>query len=125
MIARTQLEEAPKDIKRLEVLKPNNSPSMGERYDMAIAKERRLEVASQPEVSKSAKAKVDKAKVSIALEAEAKSKKIDIKSAKTKSKKNKVELDETALNNVEALEEEDSVKEGIDWSESEDDNDSE
>ena len=54
-LSRSKLEEAPKDIKRIEVLKPSNIPSVGEQYDMAIAKEKRLEVAQQPVVSEVAK----------------------------------------------------------------------
>lgn len=121
MLARSKLEEAPKDVRRIEVLKPNNTPSMGERYEMAIAKERRLEVASQPVVSKAAKAKAKK--IESAVEADTKPE--DTKDLKKKKVvKKKMELDESALNNVEALKEEDEVQEGINWSESESDGES-
>ena len=53
--ARSQLLEAPKDVKRLEVLKPSNVPTMNDRYEASIAKEKRLEQASQPVLSDAAK----------------------------------------------------------------------
>ena len=122
MLERTKLTEAPKDIRRLEVLKPNNTPSTGERYDMAIAKERRLEVASQPVVSKAAKAKAQRAKDAMEAEIEAaKAENAVPKKANRKDRKKRVKYDESALLNVEALEEEDEVQEGIDWSGSEGD----
>jgi hypothetical protein len=40
------IAETPKDVCRLEALKPPNVPSMSERYKLAVAKERRLEVAT-------------------------------------------------------------------------------
>ena len=49
MLDRAKLNDiAPKDVKRLEVLKPINTPSMGERYKQSIEKEKRLEAASRP-----------------------------------------------------------------------------
>lgn len=117
VLARTKLQEAPKDIKRLEVLRPNNSPSMGERHDMAIAKERRLEKATQPAISKAAK---DKAMKEKEMKKKAKEKQTSNVKEQNKKGKKKVELSESDLKNVEALEEEDEVQEGIDWSESED-----
>ena len=102
---------------------------MGERYDMAIAKERRLEVASQPEVGKAAKekAKITKQQAMEDAQAQAQAKKdkdsTSTSNRKSKGKINSLRLDEEALQNVEALEEEDEVQEGIDWSESEEDSD--
>jgi len=126
ILERSRLEVAPKDIKRLEVLKPANTPSMGERHDMAIAKERRLEVASQPVVSAAAKAKAAKARENMEKEAEkAKKDEVNPKKKAKFDKKQIMELDESALKNVKALEEEDEVQEGIDWSESEGDDDDE
>mmetsp|Transcript_4939 Transcript_4939/g.6378 ORF Transcript_4939/g.6378 Transcript_4939/m.6378 type:complete len:859 (+) Transcript_4939:142-2718(+) len=126
-LSRSKLEEAPKDIKRLEVLKPNNVPSMGERYEMAIAKEKRLETAEQPILSKAAKAKARKEKQAEeqkkAREAAVAKRKLDAQ--QSKKKKQKIEINESDLNNVEALEEDDEVEEGIDWSNSEDGSESE
>lgn len=125
VLARTKLEEAPKDIKHLEILRPANTPTMKERYDMTIAKERRLEVASQPELSKVALEKNKKIKEDAVSKDNAASK--DNGEGKGGQKKNaankkrNLEVDEQALKNTKALELEDEVQEGIDWSESEPD----
>ena len=112
--ARSKLNEAPKDIKRLEALKPSNVPSMRERYEASIAKEKRLEQASQPALSDAAKkrARSEAAKQKEERDAdEPKSK----KAKKKKQKKEKVEVNQKDLENVDALEEADEVQEGIDW----------
>ncbi len=112
--ARSKLNEAPKDIKRLEALKPSNVPSMNERYEASIAKEKRLEQASQPALSDAAKkrARSEAAKQKEERDDdEPKSK----KSKKKKQKKEKVEVNQKDLDNVGALEEDDEVQEGIDW----------
>ena len=112
--ARSKLNEAPKDIKRLEALKPSNVPSMRERYESSIAKEKRLEQASQPALSDAAKkrARSEAAKQNDERdEDEPKSK----KAKKKKQKKEKVEVNQKDLENVDALEEDDEVQEGIDW----------
>jgi hypothetical protein len=117
-LSRSKLHEAPKDIKVLEVLRPSNAPTMKERYEMAIAKERRLESASQPELSQAAKEKARKEKE--ALDKKKKEEKDAVDKKKNgKKKKNKMELNEYDLKNVEALEEDDEVQDGINWSESE------
>ena len=112
--ARSKLNEAPKDIKRLEALKPGNAPSMRERYEASIAKEKRLEQASQPALSDAAKkrARSEAAKHKEERDDdEPKSK----KAKKKKQKKEKVEVNQKDLENVDALEEDDEVQEGIDW----------
>lgn len=121
-LARSKLHEAPKDIKVLEVLRPSNAPTMKERYEMAIAKERRLESASQPEISKAAKEKVKKEK-EVLDKKKKEEKEVADKKKNSKKKKNKIELNEDDLKNVEALEEDDEVQEGINWSESEEEDD--
>jgi hypothetical protein len=93
---------------------------MKERYEMAIAKERRLESASQPEISKAAKEKVKNEKEVLDKKKKEEKEAAD-KKKNSKKKKNKMELNEYDLKNVEALEEDDEVQEGINWSESEDD----
>jgi nucleolar complex protein 2 len=51
--ARSKLEEAPKDIKRLECIKPVSEPSMRERHAASVEKENKaLEAASRPEDAK-------------------------------------------------------------------------
>ena len=112
--ARSKLNEAPKDIKRLEALKPSNVPSMRERYEASIAKEKRLEQASQPALSDAAKkrARSEAAKQKDERDDdEPKSK----KAKKKKQKKEKVEVNQKDLENVDALEEDDEVQEGIYW----------
>jgi nucleolar complex protein 2 len=119
-LSRSKLHEAPKDIKVLEVLRPPNAPTMKERYEMAIAKERRLESASQPELSQAAKEKVKKEKEALDKKKKEEMEAVDKKKS-SKKKKNKLKLNEYDLKNTEALEEDDEVQEGINWSESEDD----
>jgi nucleolar complex protein 2 len=114
MLARSKLADAPKDIKVLEILRPPNAPTMGERYEMAIAKERRLEIASQPDMSKKSATKKE-TKVS-------ENKATPSKKAKNAPKK-KNQVDEEALKNTGVLEEEDEVQEGIEWSDSESEED--
>lgn len=119
-LSRSKLEEAPKDIKRIEVLKPNNVPSMGERYEMAIAKEKRLEVAEQPVLSESAKKKANEEKLAMERERTNHESGKKLKNEKkSKKKREKIQVNEEDLNNIEALNEEDAVEEGIDWSDSE------
>eukprot|EP00957_Ditylum_brightwellii_P195921 14927467-Ditylum_brightwellii.AAC.1 len=125
MEGRTNLNEAPKDIKRLEVLKPPTIPSMRERYEAFIAKEKRLEAVTTPAVAsgknnkannnnkKGSKQKRDDEEEDDDVEEEK-----EVSRPKKKAKKRKVnELD---LKNVGALEENDEVQEGINWSDDED-----
>jgi hypothetical protein len=108
MLDRSKLNDvAPKDVKQLEVLKPINTPSMGERYKQSIEKEKRLEAASRP-IQKKAE---EKRKASEdAEDAPAKKKKKAKKNTKSNSRG---KLDE------EALDQEDEVEEGINWSDDE------
>ena len=104
---------APKDVKQLEVLRPVNAPSMGERFKQAIEKEKRLEVASRP-IQKKRKQEErneeedDEEGVKHQSKA-AKKRKRKAKNAESKRGK----LDESALN------QQDTLKEGIDWSDDE------
>jgi nucleolar complex protein 2 len=106
---RSKLTEAPKDIKRLEALKPASEASMGERYETAIGKEKRLEEATRPAAKN--KKPVVKKQIEQAESAPVR------KTAKKQDKKEK------ALSAQEALEQEDEVAEGIDWSGDENDSD--
>ena len=128
--ARAILPDAPKDVRRLEALKPTNVPTMRERYDSAIAKEKRLEAATQPAMKASKKDNDDdknkrKRKDMGANgsddEEEVKEEGIaSKKKTRPKKKKKAPVVNEDDLNNVNALEEEDKVQEGI-WSDSESD----
>lgn len=126
IVARSKLEEAPKDIKRLEILRPANTPTMGERYDMAIAKERRLEASSQPDVGQQNKKNGKRARDGNDVHEQEKNKEDSLSSRnqerKVKARK-KLVVDRKALENTTVLEEEDEVREGIDWSASDDSSD--
>ncbi len=138
---RSTLANAPKDVRRLEALKPPNVPGM--RYELAVAKERRLEVATRPAMKANDK-KVrsyddddddddntrdswDKQKRN-GGEEDGNSDKEEEKKEEQKSKKSMPRkkrkpavINEADLKNVAALKEQDDVQEGIAWSNSESD----
>ena len=130
---RSTLVDAPKDIRRLEALKPSNTPSMGKRYEASAAKEKRLEAATQPVMKAKAKAAADtdgkggkqksgNKRKSDEVSDESDSEEESPKPKKTMpKKKKKAVVNEADLKNVEALKEEDEVEEGIVWSDSESD----
>jgi len=105
--ARSKLNDvAPKDVKQLEVLRPINTPSMGERFRQAIEKEKRLEVASRPiQKQKQEGGQDDGGETGDAKKSNKKRKRKD-KKTDTKARK----LDEGALV------QQDTVEEGINWS---------
>ena len=105
---RSLLGEAPKDVKRLEVLKPSEEPDMGARHDAAIAKEKRLEQVTRPVT------KTEEQDAKTEEEEELTSKK-KIK----KKKKKKALVNQADLANTQVLEEDDEVAEGIDWTDNE------
>ena len=131
---RSTLVDAPKDVRRLEALKPNNIPSMRERYESAVAKEKRLEAATQP-------ARKESNNVTASMDKDTKNKrnssnqddidrdgeicdgeddeKVKLQKAKKIKKTKKVVVNNEDLNNVDALKEEDEVQEGIVWSDDE------
>ena len=129
--------EAPKDVRRLEALKPVNIPSMGERYEAAASREKRLEAATLPTTVNSEGAEGRK-KETISTEntknpkhkrkslgevesdsdsdLEKEQAEQQAKPQKKKKKKKAKVINEADLKNVEALEEEDEVEEGVVWS---------
>jgi len=123
--ARSLLRESPKDIKRLEALKPKEAPSMKERYEVSVSKENRLETTAQPVISKAAKKKA----LAQQKEELAKQKEEAIK-AERASKKRSLEVFNKAkkrakLAGIDLKQDsrelgDDEVKEGIDWSDDED-----
>lgn len=131
--ARAELMEAPKDVRRLEALKPSGTPSMGERHDVALAKERRLEEAARPKTKKAAGeqqggkkkkgatkrgGKEEDAEEEEEEDATEQGKK---RTRKGKKKKKKAaEVNENDLKNEGALKQKDQVHEGIDWSDDDD-----
>mmetsp|Transcript_3047 Transcript_3047/g.6747 ORF Transcript_3047/g.6747 Transcript_3047/m.6747 type:complete len:880 (-) Transcript_3047:141-2780(-) len=123
---RSTLVDAPKDVRRLEALKPTNVPSMRERYETAVAKEKRLEAATQPLMKKvdQKKANEQKRKRKVKGDSDSESdvemeEEEEVKQTKPKKKKKKAVVIEADLKNVGALKEADEVKEGIEWSDSE------
>lgn len=128
---RSTLVDAPKEVRRLEALKPVNVPSMRDRYESAVAKEKRLEAATQPlrkennQVADSSEKKdaknkrkrnndenEDEGDSSDEMEPKPQPK-------KTMKKKKKAVVNQEDLNNINALKEEDEVQEGIVWSDDE------
>ena len=113
---RAKLEEAPKDIQRLECLKQPNQPTMRERHDAAIQKEQKsLEgsavkptggrgLANEKKTDDAQKQEIDRKKM--------KSKKKAAGKIRGNGKGQNDMKDVTASD----LEEEDEVQEGIDWS---------
>ena len=133
---RSTLVEAPKDVRRLEALKPANTPSMGERYDASVAKEKRLEAATQPVMKAKPKSTPDATSQGSKKKSGNKRKNEDVdedsdsdeedqrqKKSTPKSKKRVTVVNEADLKNVEALKEEDEVQEGVVWSDSDIDSD--
>jgi nucleolar complex protein 2 len=98
---------APRDVKQLELLKPMNTPSMGARYKQALEKEKRLEAATRP-LQKTAKAEEPKD------DSEGKKSK-----TKKRSKNKKKSIPNIGDIPEDALEQEDEVQEGINWSDDE------
>ena len=99
---------APKDVKQLEGLKPIKTPSMGERYKNSIEKEKRLEAASRPRQ----KTKEDNKEANVNAE-EGKQNK------RKKKNKKKAETSAPVAADDSALDQEDEVEEGINWSDDE------
>ena len=128
---RSTLADAPKDVRRLEALKPGNVPSMRERYETAVAKEKRLEAAAQPmmkQKQQQANKKDGKADSKRKRKGEDEDSDVDSgeeeeEKTKAKPKKKKTKkaavVNEADLKNVAALKEEDDLQEGIVWSDSE------
>mmetsp|Transcript_20384 Transcript_20384/g.57963 ORF Transcript_20384/g.57963 Transcript_20384/m.57963 type:complete len:824 (-) Transcript_20384:114-2585(-) len=108
------IDIAPKDVKRLEILKPINAPSMGKRLENAIVKEKRLEVATRPAQKASTKKKRKE------QQDNNNSNNDDDNNKKSNKKQKKTPKATNARENLAALEEEDEVQMGINWSDDED-----
>ncbi|VEU38794.1 unnamed protein product [Pseudo-nitzschia multistriata] len=104
---------APKDVKQLEVLRPQSAPSMGQRFKQSLEKEKRLEAASKPVQSR-------KTKENDVAKGTKKNKNKESKNTKTKKKQvRKSEVDDALEHGNTSLNEEDEVEEGINWSDEE------
>jgi len=110
---RSKLSEAPKDVKKLEILKPVNAPVMKERYEAAISKEKRLEAATKPQVKATPKA----SKKEDTKKRQQKSESLEGKKRKKAKKTSDIVED---VGEETALATKDEVAEGIDWSDNED-----
>lgn len=107
---------------------------MGKRYEASVAKEKRLEAATQPVMkvkaktapntdSQSSKQKSGNKRKSDEVndESDSEEESMKRKQTKPKAKKKKAVVNEADLKNFEALKEEDEVEEGIVWSDSDSD----
>ena len=121
MTARSLLKESPKDVKRLEVLKPTSALSMKERYEASVSKENRLEAATQPILSEKAKQKaLAEAETNTPMKKDIsnKNKKRTTTSDNTNNKKKKAKMTvEETTDEPDKMK--DEVTEGIDWSDEE------
>lgn len=112
IIERAKLNDvAPRDVKQLELLKPFKTPNMGARYKQSLEKEKRLEVANRP-LQKSSKQE------NAAGDTEESDAKTSKKKRKRNAKKNKSKQTDTEVPE-DALDQDDEVEEGINWSDDE------
>jgi nucleolar complex protein 2 len=118
--ARSKLQEAPKDVKRLECLLPVSEKNMQERHAVSIQREQKLQ---QLDVNKTATPKVkkdDKTDEGDANETK-NSKKRKSRTTKKKTKKPQKDAghDSAVQGDDRVLEQEDKLQEGVDWSDEE------
>ena len=115
--ARCKLREAPRDIQRLECLRQASEPSMLERLNAIVEKERMQWEAVKPALKRKGTGKDDKGSEDEASvnedEEETKPKKKRAKKAPKQAQKAKLASPEEAAN---LMAQRDEVKEGIDWS---------
>jgi len=114
---RSALEVVPKDVKKLEILKPANVPTMKERYDNALSKEKRMIAVTTPKMNTTPQSSEGKKKSN-----GAKKRKLQEKTAEKSTSKGqsgtKSSLREIGEDTIETLK--DDVVEGIEWSDDED-----
>lgn len=103
---------APKDVKQLEVLRPHNAPSMGQRFKQSLEKEKRLEAASRPIQSKAKNSGKQE-------DSEEKESKASKKKKKKNKKRAKSDVDEALEKGNTSIDQADEVEEGINWSDDE------
>jgi hypothetical protein len=124
MEERAKLQDvAPKDVKQLEVLRPVNVPPMGARFKELLAKEQRLEASSRPVQKHATTATaVTTTKTKKGDEAEVKDGPARKKRKKSQGKGAAAATDSKAVTTKDDegdLLQEDEIKEGIDWSDDE------
>jgi hypothetical protein len=123
MEERAKLQDvAPKDVKQLEVLRPVNVPPMGARFKELLAKEQRLEASSRPVQKHAADTTAATTKTKKGDEEVDKDGPARKKRKKSKGKGAATATDSKAVSTKDDegdLLEEDEIKEGIDWSDDE------
>jgi len=125
---RSKLQEAPKDVQRLECLRPGSEPSMRERHEIALQKEMKAMDAKlaatsattdEPEVVAEGKAS-ENAGGGESARKRSKSNPTCLNSKKqnTSSSKDGDEEEDAAAPSRRVMDLEDEVREGVDWSSS-------
>jgi hypothetical protein len=123
---RSKLQQAPREVQQLECLKPISEKSMHERYNDSIRKEQTTldEINGVSLTTKSFnKRSPDTDDDEMENVASDKTKKKKRKKKKTSTKKSMEELKEHIMDDDKVMEATDQVKEGINWSDDDDDND--
>ena len=118
MTKRSKLSEAPKDVKMLECLRPPSAPTMNERHKRALDKEAKRILATTPPAGKTPAPREDPSdseEDDSSVEETVKVKKGKKASKKKLTKSTGVKAKE----NPAALDQEDEVQEGINWSDDE------
>lgn len=120
--ARSKLQEAPKDVQRLECLRSASEPSMRERHESSCQKEmKNLETrmaaaaaaAAPKDAAKSKTSKADKDSADDDKVSKKKKRKTDSDTKNTKPKPNTEKLEDPRVMDLD-----DEVQEGVDWSSS-------
>lgn len=124
---RSKLQEAPRDVKLLECLKPVSEKNMRERHEDSVVKEQRALEASRP----AAPAKKKGAKDEDASDEDGSDEEMQEETKASKKRKkskrdakkpilNKEELEKQLMGDDEIMEVDDEVEEGVNWSDEED-----
>lgn len=117
---RSKLTEAPKDIQRLEVLKPSDAPDMKTRHAESVSKEAKLQIADEKSEVKTQKISVKKNEAENNSDARSSQTTNNVETGnKWQQLKLKCIVDNSKGDNVLALDEVDAVEEGVNWSDDE------
>jgi nucleolar complex protein 2 len=119
--ARAQLQEAPKDVKRLECCKPASVPPMRVRHEEAITKERKSFERHQQQAKSNKDESEDEDSSNEEMEERTKRKKNKAKEQRSQAAASNEMKRAKLLNDDELMEAQDEVQEGIDWSDDDED----
>lgn len=116
--ARQKLQESPKDIQQLECLRPVSMKSMKERHDESVQKEQKLldERMKENQLAEAKKAPNTEEDSDDEKEEDADDSPKKKSKSKTKAKPKKQKTLRSEPIDEKALEEDDAVQEGVDWS---------